>query len=292
MSNRPPTVQTFAVEKQFDGDSNWLAFKSQLLLAAGSAGVAGYIDGSIIEPSGLSAPFLSGTSTQTFVTQSDESDSAANIWAALIAEYDSSTEVGKITAKNSLRAERFRDGDDFATFLKTMCRLRMEANHAGAKITDKDFRTIFLMALPMLYNTMISTFKGVAWMDVLSRLKDFAAQNAKQEAETAALAASTSSSAATPVICGNCGKKGHITINCWAEGGGAAGKAPEWYKAKGKKKKTPDTTSTDANTVTTTAETYILATAINERGAHKSPSRMQPLIPTSIADVWGSEILF
>ncbi|KAF8990526.1 hypothetical protein BDZ89DRAFT_1054853 [Hymenopellis radicata] len=131
MSNRPPTVQTFAEEKQFDGDSNWLAFKSQLLLAAGSAGVA-----------------------------------------------------------------------------------------------------------------------GVAWTDVLSRLKDFAARNAKQEAETAALAASTSSSAATPVICGKCGKKG---------------KAPEWYKAKGKKKKTPDTTSTDANTVTTAAETYILATAIDER---------------------------
>ncbi|KAF8868550.1 hypothetical protein CPB85DRAFT_1448036 [Mucidula mucida] len=142
MSNQPPAVQTFAEEKQFDGDSNWLAFKSQLLLAAGSAGVAGYIDGSIIKPLGLSAPFLSGTSTHV-----DKSDSAADIWAALIAKYDSSTEVGKTTAKNSLRAERFRDGDNFATFLKTMRRLRMEANHAGTKITNKDFRTIFLMAV-------------------------------------------------------------------------------------------------------------------------------------------------
>ncbi len=169
MSNRPPTVQTFTEDKQFDGDSNWLAFKSQLLLAAGAAGVTGYLDGSIPQPlsTGLTATFLSGVSTQwndpnplylkwqlrnrhtaALIVQNicnpigcgvDKSDSAEDIWTALIAGYNTSTEVGKITAENNLRAERFRDGDDFVTFLKTMCQLRMEANHAGAGIVDKDF---------------------------------------------------------------------------------------------------------------------------------------------------------
>ncbi len=116
---------------------------------------------------------------------------------------------------------------------------------------------------------MISTFKGVSWTDVLSCLKNYAAHTAKKEAETAALAASTSLLASTPVICRNCGKKGHITINCWAEGGAAQGKAPEWYLAKGKKKKKmSDISSADANAVTTAAETYILATTVDKRGAH------------------------
>ncbi len=91
--------------------------------------------------------------------------------------------MGKITAKNNLCAERYHDGDDFAMFLKTMCRLRMEANHAGAAIKDKDFRAIFFMALPPSYNTMISTFTGVPWTEALNRLKEFAARTAKQNIE-------------------------------------------------------------------------------------------------------------
>ncbi len=64
MLNCPPTIQTFAEEKQFDGDSNWLAFKIQLILAAKSARILGYLNGSIAQPSGLSVLFLSRTSTQ------------------------------------------------------------------------------------------------------------------------------------------------------------------------------------------------------------------------------------
>ncbi|KAF8998345.1 hypothetical protein BDZ89DRAFT_746874 [Hymenopellis radicata] len=93
-------------------------------------------------------------------------------------------------------------------------------------------------------------------------------------------AASTSSSTTASVVCSNCGKKGHTADRCWAEGGGAQGKAPNWwYKAKRKTKKTPDAVSaaatstsstlpsatTDANTVTRAAETYILATAVDEK---------------------------
>lgn len=125
----------------------------------------------------------------------------------------------------------------------------------GETLSESDFYAIIMGSLPSSFDPYISAVSATSSVLgshlsadnlMLTITEEYERRNLKNKSgkkdENVALYSNDSekgkkggSSSKKDVECYNCGKKGHLKKDCWAEGGGKAGQGPK-QKGKGKGK--------------------------------------------------------
>ena len=187
-SSNPPT---FPEEVHFDG-TNYLTFKSRVLIAARARGAQGYLDGSIIKPKVTvdednkdrkedpKAEYkpTKWSSKNPSLEEWEERDAwtlglityntknpvglgihmdgtAAEAWKALTDNYGVFSEIAAMNAEKRLRATEFTDGMDFLKHVEDMREKWRSAVERGAKVDDATFCTILMASLPESWNAIV-----------------------------------------------------------------------------------------------------------------------------------------
>ena len=168
---------------------------------------------------------------------------AREAWVRLREEYESSTGSAQIELKRKFHGATMRANQNPVSFVTNLENIRERLERLGVIISDNELMLQILDSLPKEYeNTQdllkVTFDKGhLTITEVKIRLKErFVTLNRwkgaklvsvgdeddeKEEQEMALIASGS------VLKCTNCGKKGHTAAQCWAPGGGKAGKGPK-----------------------------------------------------------------
>ncbi len=182
----------FPTEKALDGIRNWLVFKSTVISNVRSAGLLGYLDGTIPRSSASTSTLIIMTSMTTTANSStpfvhewdlcdawvagiiyqnvtdpnghslNANESGASMWKKLTTKYDQKTELVKSRARDDLRTAKFVDGGErmFPEHLKLIVKLQTQANTAGCGIDNAQMIPILFNSLPSLFALAIQVQQG------------------------------------------------------------------------------------------------------------------------------------
>ncbi|KAG9219552.1 hypothetical protein CCMSSC00406_0008241 [Pleurotus cornucopiae] len=186
--------------------------------------------------------------------------SAAVIWSELMNTYFHRDEMRKNHADAAFKSLRFdvNSGQKLAEFFMALKVKRKEAMDFGNQYSDADFHSTIVTALPGVeFNMMV---QGLASFpvptDLMEKIEFHYSRVENRKTAVAAkpqqlLQADASSSTQTILAlqaeiaqlrsggrkkkedksdktCTNCKKSGHLTKNCFRDGGGEAGQWPDW----------------------------------------------------------------
>jgi hypothetical protein len=196
---------------------------------------------------------------------------AAEAWKSLADRYKTTTDLARVYAQRELRGLRMNDGDDFPTHLADLHTKHNRANSVGAKIDDADFREIILASLPASWDHIISTLHtSDSSVDTIIRLEmhwsriNRTGRVAAPGTSAIALKAAAKGEAYSKKVCTNCGRKGHLAIDCYWKGGGKEGQFPPGFGQRGNFNKN-NATATTPSAGTAAAQTPVANAAIVER---------------------------
>ncbi|KAG6826764.1 hypothetical protein H0H87_006383 [Tephrocybe sp. NHM501043] len=175
----------FPDDCQFDG-TNHIAFRDRVLIAASLQGAYGYLDGSIKKLNKEKPLAYSNTTTTTQGSGWWDKNpliqewQTRNAWTLTLMVYNMKNPVGlginmsgsaaeawlmmkeiwyqiwgAVTAKNSLRATKYSDGNDFLDHISNLCLKWQITVERGADIKDSHFWTIVIASLPESWNFFI-----------------------------------------------------------------------------------------------------------------------------------------
>ncbi|KAF5361101.1 hypothetical protein D9757_014403 [Collybiopsis confluens] len=292
MSSNPsalPNLITFPEDKQLVGLSNWAVFRDHVQSVARSAGLNGYLNGTITAPIPVAtasniAPVVTPVNSRTPTPEEWElhdtclagivfqnikdprsigvtQDMTSNVmWIASTGKYKNSSAAAQTLATEQIQQYKYTAGTAFEDYFKGLGSLRKSANDVGCNITNDDLRSRFFTSLPRDYLWILQNHGACSFPDLKKHLieYDMMVESVNHIAESTTVPNTLVSLAQSSIICDNCKRTGHVKKNCWAHGGGSEGKAPCWYRAlKGMEPSAASTFPSD-NTSTVSA----IATAV------------------------------
>ncbi|KAF5390760.1 hypothetical protein D9757_004410 [Collybiopsis confluens] len=183
MSSNPnslPNLITFPEDKQLVGLNNWAVFRDHVKSVARSAGLNGYLDGTISAPIPVAtapnvAPVVTPVNSRTPTPEEWElrdarlagivfqnikdprsigvtQDMTLNVmWIALTDEYENSSAAAQTLATERIQQCKYTTGTAFEDYFKSLEALRKSANDVGCNISNDDLRSRFLTSLPRDY---------------------------------------------------------------------------------------------------------------------------------------------
>jgi transposase InsO family protein len=169
---------------------------------------------------------------------------AAEMWKNLKMVKESSSGVGKLTARRKLYRTFAEEGSDIAEHISKMRQILEELHTMGVKIEDQDFLDILMSSLPESWDSFTMTYmtanttgiKKITSHDFISVIyEEIRRRNTRASASDTALKAYSNSRPSQGTHrnaenaskkCSNCGKMGHVVQDCWAKGGGKEGQGP------------------------------------------------------------------
>ena len=159
-----------------------------------------------------------------------------------------------IDLRRHIQNQRCGDKEDIIAHFATLRTMHEDLAAMGQKLEDTDFYAIVMGSLSTSYDPYISAVNAtsrVLWKTlsandlILTVTKEYErctlkAKSSKKDADNAAFHSSDArkdqkGGQKRKGDCHNCGKKGHWTRDCYAEGGGKEGQGPK-QKGKGKGK--------------------------------------------------------
>ena len=202
----------------------------------------------------------------TFLQIKNEAD-AASVWKKVASIHSDKGSLYEANLLVQLQNARYTEKESMREHLGKMTELRERLAEMNAPVSDESFVSYLRTSLSLapsfrnLFTTLSTTArqtgKKLTASDVIWHLTEEATSVEVEDTinkSNAAMMASTSKSkddkgkgksnksnksSKDDILCSNtnCGRRGHTGDQCWAEGGGKAGQAPEWWKKITKSKK-------------------------------------------------------
>ena len=181
--------------------------------------------------------------------------SACDMWIELGNYFEKRSRMVSIDLRRRFQEVRCAEKGDVIAHLATLRTMREDLASMGETLSENDFYAIIMGSLPSSFDNYISAVSATSSVLgshlsaddlMLTITEEYERRNLKakfgKKDENVALYSNDSekgnkggSSSKKNVECYNCGKKGHIKKECWAEGGGKEGQGPK-QKGKGKSK--------------------------------------------------------
>ena len=177
---------------------------------------------------------------------------AYEIWKELGGHFEKRSKMVSIDLRRRLQEIRCADKGDITEHLATLRTMRENLASMGEELTDNDFYAIIMGSLPTSYDSYLSALNATSSVlgktlsadDLMLAITEEFERRAlkskgKSKEENAAFHVGDSKKDKKPKRkgeCHNCGKKGHWTRDCYAEGGGKEGEGPKQKDKKDKEK--------------------------------------------------------
>jgi Reverse transcriptase (RNA-dependent DNA polymerase)/gag-polypeptide of LTR copia-type len=189
---------------------------------------------------------------------------AYEIWTELGKHFEKRSRMVSIDLRRRLQELRCADKGDITEHFATMRTMREDLASMGETLTENDFYAIIMGSLPSSYDPYLSALNATSSVLgthlspddlMLSIIEEYERRalksKGKQKDENAAFYSNDaekgqkgSSNPKRNGDCHNCGKKGHWTRDCYAEGGGKEGQGPKQKSKKGKWRGKKETAAT------------------------------------------------
>jgi transposase InsO family protein len=163
---------------------------------------------------------------------------AKEMWGKVKDEYEKKSKMVTVDLRRKLQDERCADGGDVKAHLDKLRTIRADLIAMAADPGDDNFVAIVLGSLPTSYETYLSALTGAATLlgktldpdTVLQGISDEAdrkaARHGSKGEKEAAFYGNGGKKLKKMMECYNCHKKGHMSRDCWAKGGGKEGQNP------------------------------------------------------------------
>ncbi|KAF5392002.1 hypothetical protein D9757_003369 [Collybiopsis confluens] len=178
--NSLPILIMFPEDKQLVGLNNWAVFRDHVKSVARSAGLNGYLDGTISAPIPVAtapnvAPVVMPVNSRTPTPEEWElcdarlagivfqnikdpcsigvtQDMTLNVmWIALTDKYENNSAVAQTLATERIQQCKYTTGTAFEDYFKSLEALQKSANDVGCNISNNNLHSRFLTSLPRDY---------------------------------------------------------------------------------------------------------------------------------------------
>ena len=180
--------------------------------------------------------------------------SAYNIWTELGKHFEKRSKMVSIDLRRRIQETKCADKGDINEHLATLRTMRENLASMGETLSDVDFYSIIMGSLPASYDQYLSALNATSSVLgkqlsaddlMLTITEEFERRGlktkGKSKEDNVAFHADDSKKdkkggSKRKGDCHNCGKKGHWTRDCYAEGGGKEGQGPKQKEKKDKEK--------------------------------------------------------
>ena len=180
-----PGSNSISIPKLADNGSNWIDYKTKVLIAMGSRGLMGHVEGKAKKPAPYAivngVPVVADGKTAATEEQLEAREkriddfetkeylarhivinsvsitlaqnigrltSAKDMWEAVVNECEGKTFLYQADVRRRLQDMKCSEGEDVKAHLSEMWRRREELSGMGAAITDEDFTAMMIGSLP------------------------------------------------------------------------------------------------------------------------------------------------
>ncbi len=194
-----PGRNSISIPKLNDDSSNWIDYKTKVLIAMGSRGLMGHVEGRALKPSPYaivdSVPVLADGSTPATEDQIETRDkridehemreylarhiiinsvslrlaqkigqltSSKEMWDTVKADCEGKSMLYQVDVRRRLQDLKCAEGADVKAHLTEMGKLRGDLAAMGAEVKDPDFTAIVIGSLPLSYRPLLSSLVGVS----------------------------------------------------------------------------------------------------------------------------------
>ena len=183
---------------------------------------------------------------------------ASQMWKQLTLVKEPRGKMGILMARKALYRSEAEEGTELIDHISMLRRLQEELHLLGNVVPDDDFAMILLSSLPGSWDTFAAAYLGSKTEGTMLTSHELVAILLDEERRRKTKAGSSQdvamhgrfakgdkkkNSSDSERECYNCKKKGHVSKDCWAKGGGKEGQGPgSKKKGKGKQEKTNQAT--------------------------------------------------
>jgi len=242
-ANKPMKDETEAMDKWRKGD---VRTRTRIELAIG--------DTEMIH--------ISGTST------------AREMWDQLTMVKESKGQLGVLATRRALYRATAEEGFEMVTHISKLRQLQDELHIMDSLISDEDFVMILLTSLPESWDNYTMSLFGLSGNKPNMKSHELVAVLLEEDHQPKARSGESSGTALHAHAksrgkirddnpnkdkeCYNCHKKGHVSSDCWAKGGGKEGQGPKGRKGqrKGNKANQAEEVNADLNNCAHTASPF------------------------------------
>jgi hypothetical protein len=167
---------------------------------------------------------------------------ARDMWNQLCMVKESKGRLGVLATRRALYRATADEGVDMVEHISKLRELQNELHTMENLVTDEDFVMILITSLPESWDNYTGSFLGSSGNKptILSHeliavlLEEDRRRKGRNDGTSTALYSNSKGKdrqgANKDKECYNCKKKGHISSDCWAKGGGKEGQGPKGRK--------------------------------------------------------------
>lgn len=263
--------------------TNWMPWKRRMLAVLRDLGLENYIakDAKIPETADSKNPTTEELAAQARWRTGDAkartrielaigdsemihisgAETAREMWDQLTTVKESKGRLGILATRRALYRATAEEGFEMVDHISTLRKLQEELHIMGNKIPDEDFVMILVTSLPESWDNYTSSYLGssgnkptLSSHELIAILleEDRRRKGRNGDSATSLQAKGQARGRAKPNTensdkeCYNCHKKGHLSKDCWAKGGGKEGQGPKGRRGPHRGNKTNQAQETDA----------------------------------------------
>ena len=245
---------------------NWMPWKRQMLAVLRDLGLEKYIaaDAKIPESADTSKPTAEELEAQKKWREGDTkactrielaisdaemihisgATTAREMWSQLSLVKESKGRLGVLATRRALYRATAEEGFDMVSHISYLRKLQEELHLMDNKVSDEDFVMILITSLPESWDNYTSSYLGsnsnkptLSSHELIAILmeEDRRRKGRNNDSAGTSLQAKHNKGKGKTtgdpnVECYNCHKKGHMSKDCWAKGGGKEGQGPKGRK--------------------------------------------------------------